>query len=463
MSLSVFFSLIFLGIFSSIFFNGLFRVIAKKYNILIDVPDRSRKFHLRKTPITGGLAIQASIIASSLLMLSFTGVTFNNNINGIPFLENELSENQITKNFIANDQDYKINLYSESDEKSIDINISEVGSPGKQNSLTITPINNDIYKVTLSNGEEKFYSIDDNIVYEVLSENTNPVIVLNSDNKRINLNNFSTGLFVFGFFVTIFLAIDDIWGIKVKIRLLFQALIAYMLILFSDIYLLDIGNIFGGGNINLGGFGVPFTIFCIVGIMNAFNMLDGLNGLCAGMTLQTLLVIFLITTLYTPAYGFLIPIGAIIGFMLYNLGLIGKKRRVFLGDNGSNLMGFLAGWIAIYVSQGENAIIEPVTALWFVFIPLIDCVTVIISRIINGVMPFRPGRDHLHHRLLDRGLNSNQILQIYIVFSIILSSIGYAIQTAFPNAIYLSFYIFLIFTLMYYVGTKLYLKNVQYI
>jgi UDP-GlcNAc:undecaprenyl-phosphate GlcNAc-1-phosphate transferase len=257
--------------------------------------------------------------------------------------------------------------------------------------------------------------------------------------------------------------VDDIKELKASSRLLIQILLSLYIIYITDISLNNLGDLFGFGKIYLGIFSIPFTVFCIVGIMNAFNMLDGLNGLCAGMTLQTLLVIFLITTLHTPAYGFLIPIGAIIGFMLYNLGLIGKKRRVFLGDNGSNLMGFLAGWIAIYVSQGENAIIEPVTALWFVFIPLIDCVTVISSRIINGVMPFRPGRDHLHHRLLDRGLNSNQILQIYIVFSIILSSIGYAIQTAFPNAIYLSFYIFLIFTLMYYVGIKLYLKNVQYI
>ena len=463
MSLSVFFSLIFLGIFTSIFFNGLFRVIAKKYNILIDVPDKSRKFHLRKTPITGGLAIQASIIASSLLMLSFTGVAFNNNINGIPFLENEVSENKITKNFIANDQDYKINLYVESDEKYIAIDIEEVNSPGQKNSLTITPIKNNMYKVTLPNGEENVYSIDDNFVYEVSSKKTDPVIVVNSDNMRINLNNFSTGLFVFGFVVTIFLAVDDIWGIKVKIRLLFQGLITFMLISFSDIYLLDIGNIFGGGNINMGVFGIPFTIFCIVGIKNAFNMLDGLNGLCSGMALHSMLIIFLITTFYTPAYGFLIPIGAIIGFMLYNLGLIGKKRRVFLGDNGSNLMGFLTGWTAIYVSQGENPIIEPVTALWFVFIPLIDCVTVITSRIINGVMPFRAGRDHLHHRLLDKGLNPNQILQIYILFSAILSFVGYAIQIAFQDAIYLSFYIFLMFTLIYYVLTKLYLKNVKYI
>ena len=203
-----------------------------------------------------------------------------------------------------------------------------------------------------------------------------------------------------------------------------------------------------------------FTIFCVVGLMNAFNMIDGLNGICASLALLPLAFVAYFGNF---SYGLLIPIGAIIGFLAYNLGYLGKKRRVFLGDSGSNVLGFAVAFICIEYSQNinHNSYINPVTALWLVAIPLLDCITVFTSRLMKGIMPFRPGRDHLHHKLLDIGIKPKKILYIFISISVFLSLIGLFLENNFPDKEYISFYAFVILSMSYYLLSKVKLvKNV---
>ena len=133
-----------------------------------------------------------------------------------------------------------------------------------------------------------------------------------------------------------------------------------------------------------------------------------------------------------------------------------KKRRVFLGDSGSNMLGFAVAFICIEYSQNINhtSYINPVTALWLVAIPLIDCVVVMLSRIFKGIMPFRPGRDHLHHRLLDMGFktkkNSNNFYNKFHNFIFL----GYIIELIYPDKEYISFYAFIIICDFYYFISK---------
>ena len=77
--------------------------------------------------------------------------------------------------------------------------------------------------------------------------------------------------------------LDDLWQLKATTKLFLQSVCVGGLIFVSDMYISNLGNLFGLGEINLGLYGIPFTIFCIVGIMNAFNMIDGINGLCASL------------------------------------------------------------------------------------------------------------------------------------------------------------------------------------
>jgi len=187
-------------------------------------------------------------------------------------------------------------------------------------------------------------------------------------------------------------------------------------------------------------------------------MIDGLNGICASFALIPLLILMFFGTV---KYGLLIPIGALIGFLTYNLGWFGKKRGVFLGDSGSNLLGFIVAVLCIDLSQSHQAI-NPVTALWLVAIPLLDCVGVMGSRLLKGIGPFKPGRDHLHHKLVDLGLTQSNILVVFITLSSGLGCIGWMFEVVFPGEEYLSFYSFILFAITYFVTKNTLLeKNAQ--
>ena len=95
-------------------------------------------------------------------------------------------------------------------------------------------------------------------------------------------------------------------------------------------------------------------------------------------------------------------IGSMIGFLIFNLRFVGKKRAVFLGDHGSNMIGFWVAWAAIFSSQSSIYQIMPITTVWFVAIPLLDCIGLIVSRKARGISWSTPGRDHIHHKLMNK-------------------------------------------------------------
>ncbi len=447
-------SIILLAFFASITFNGFFRAIAKKNNFLIDIPDKSRKFHFRATPLTGGIGIFFGILVSGILMTGLTGANYSLDLSNKGFFESsQINDGPISKNFEVDNQDYELSLNKTDDNKiSVEIN-SSTNLNSSSGTIEIIPISENKYKAVLANGDEKFYIIDSGRVIE-LSSTDEAIDVFSPTNiDTIHLNNFSISLYICALFIMIFMIFDDYLTIRPIYRLMFQFCIAGLMIAMSGEYLHQIGDILGIGVIELGFFAIPFTIFCVVGLMNAFNMIDGLNGICASLAL---IPIMYVTFLGNFSYGLLVPIGSILGFMAYNLGYLGKKRRVFLGDSGSNMLGFSVAFICIEYSQNINhsSYINPVTALWLVAIPLIDCISVVISRALKGIMPFRPGRDHLHHKLLDLGIKPGRILIIFVTASLLLALIGFTIESSFQNKEYISFFAFLFMSLFYYLLSK---------
>ena len=454
-------SIFLLAFFASITFNGFFRNIAKQNKILIDIPDKSRKFHFRATPLTGGIGIFFSILVSGLLLTGITDARYSINLNS-GFLENtRLNDGSISKNFEVDNQDYSLSLIQDSKKGNVSVKIVPIKETLEENTVEIFPITNNKFMVLLPNGQKKYYLSENGKISEISNEN-NLVIESftpqNTDQDRINLNNFSISLYLCALFILIFMIFDDFFEIRASYRIIFQSLIAMLMIIMTDEKIVGVGNLLGFGEINLGNFSMIFTIFCVVGLMNAFNMIDGLNGICASLALLPLIFVAYFGNF---SYGLLIPIGAIIGFLAYNLGYLGKKRGVFLGDSGSNVLGFAVAFICIEYSQNinHNSYINPVTALWLVAIPLIDCITVFTSRILKGIMPFRPGRDHLHHKLLDIGIKPKKILYIFISISIFLSLIGLFLENNFPNKEYISFYAFVILSMSYYLLSKVKLEQ----
>jgi UDP-GlcNAc:undecaprenyl-phosphate GlcNAc-1-phosphate transferase len=464
MSNSLAISILLLAFFSSITFNGFFRNIAKKKGVLIDIPDKSRKFHFRATPLTGGIGIFCGILISGLLLTGLTDARYSTNFND-GFLENTaLNNGVISKNFEVNDEDYNLSLIQNNEKDGLSVKINPIKNNSAQDNATVNifPLAENRFKVLLPDGNEKFYESKNGKIYEL--SNNNSIIQTftpeSTDQDRIKLDNFAVSLYLCALFIMIFMIFDDYFGIRALIRLIFQSLIVLIMIFMTDEKIVGVGDLFGLGDVTLEMFSVAFTVFCVVGLMNAFNMIDGLNGICASLALVPLSFVAFFGNF---SYGLLIPIGAIVGFLAYNLGYLGKKRRVFLGDSGSNMLGFAIAFICIEYSQDINhaSYINPVTALWLVAIPLLDCIVVLISRILKGIMPFRPGRDHLHHRLLDMGFTPKKILLVFISLSIILASLGYYFEQNYPNKEYISFYSFAILSVLYYFVSKTKLeKNV---
>ena len=128
--------------------------------------------------------------------------------------------------------------------------------------------------------------------------------------------------------------------------------------------------------------------------------------------------------------------------------LLGKKDGSFLGDNGSNLLGFLVAFALIAGSQDPSFGLKPVTALWLVAIPLLDCLGLIIKRLNRGVGPFDADRDHLHHRFMDAGYSSKKTLIIIIFIASVVSLFGVIIEKFVPE--YISLILFGVFAGLFY-------------
>ena len=149
--------------------------------------------------------------------------------------------------------------------------------------------------------------------------------------------------------------IDDIKGLTIPFRLIAQILASWIVILGTDIYLKDLGNLFGLGTVDLHGFGIPFTIFAVVGICNAFNMFDGKDGVIGSVSIIIIAALLVLLALEGMAYNWqLIVILSLLVFLAFNLSMFGTKRKIFMGDHGSVSLGHLIAWNLVFLSQGKR-------------------------------------------------------------------------------------------------------------
>ncbi len=450
-----------LTIFGSISLNGLLRNIAREKNWLIDIPNRSRKFHHRPTPLTGGIAIQFSMILGFLSLLFLADVKLEKEVFDLFSSNAETVDRTVYKKSLRleeSDQQTVFDLLVFENENNISSDY-EVRLDGIDNTIQIKKIDEVTFRVTngnevsnyiIRNGEVTLLDDENNIDYS-----TNSFIF--DTNNSFEINNFILFFILFGLALQIFTVFDDARGIPAKYRILFHIVINFFFIMATGIYIDEIGITINEEVIKLGAWGIPFTIFCVTGIINAFNMIDGLNGLCAAMICSALVGFIILTGLDVINYAFIITLGALFGFLMYNLGAFGVKRRVFLGDNGSSFLGFFIAWSCIYLSSSENNFFNPVNALWLVFIPLCDCIYVIFDRLSRKQKIFSAERNHLHHLLIEKGLSASNVLSLMAILSISMMALGlYAEYYLNSN---LSLYLFILLGLSYFLFNRLLLKN----
>ncbi len=172
------------------------------------------------------------------------------------------------------------------------------------------------------------------------------------------------------------------------------------------------------GTIQLQIWAYPVTWLWIVGITNAINIIDGLDGLAGGIVFFILLTLFgVLLVLNQPQYMYLLFIismlgGSILGFLRYNF----NPAKIFMGDAGSYFLGIMVaiiGIMAVQKSATTVALLTPIIALGF---PIMDTVVAFIRRILSGKAPFSADNEHIHHRLLDRGYSQRKtVIILYIV------------------------------------------------
>lgn len=223
-------------------------------------------------------------------------------------------------------------------------------------------------------------------------------------------------------------ALDDKYDLRVRIRIVGQIIIASLMIYGVGGYISNLGNLFSFGNINLGPFGIIFTYVAIIVVINAYNMVDGIDGLIGSLSLNTFTAIALLF-LMSGNHGYLsyplILATATLPYLMYNLGFFKKyTKKIFMGDAGSMFIGLSVIWLLSMGTQGANASFRPVTALWICAVPLMDMLAIVMRRYRKGKSPFKPDRDHLHHILQRAGLSPKQTLIVISVFSVLMSVIG---------------------------------------
>ncbi|MCL2568020.1 MAG: undecaprenyl/decaprenyl-phosphate alpha-N-acetylglucosaminyl 1-phosphate transferase [Oscillospiraceae bacterium] len=213
--------------------------------------------------------------------------------------------------------------------------------------------------------------------------------------------------------------VDDIVPLRAWQKFLAQIVAALIPVFHGvSIYLISNPNIFSDNPYLLfGHFTIPLTVIWIVGITNAVNLIDGLDGLAVGVStiasLTMLVVALFITDDANIALILAALAGACLGFMPYNL----NPAKIFMGDTGALLLGYLLATMSILGLFKSYAIISFAIPFMALALPIIDTLFAIIRRVIRGQSPMAPDRGHLHHRLLDLGYTQKQVVFIIYLIS----------------------------------------------
>jgi UDP-GlcNAc:undecaprenyl-phosphate GlcNAc-1-phosphate transferase len=221
----------------------------------------------------------------------------------------------------------------------------------------------------------------------------------------------SVVLVAFGF-------IDDLKNIGFKEKFLGQIIAALIVILFGGLKIQSLGGLMPGNYILPDWVSIPFTLVAIVAVTNAINLSDGLDGLAGGITLLTFLCIgYLAYLVNAQAYEViaLAIMGAIFGLLRYNT----HPATVFMGDAGSQLLGFVAITLTLAVTR-RTPEMSPILGLFIIGLPIIDTVSVMVARILEGRSPFKADKNHLHHKIMNLGFyHSESVILIYIIHAIL--------------------------------------------
>ena len=236
------------------------------------------------------------------------------------------------------------------------------------------------------------------------------------------------GLLLGGFLIVLLGVADDVKGISPRVKLGGQIIAAVVVVAFG-LEVRSLTNPFAASDmIALGVLGIPLTILWLISVTNAVNLIDGLDGLAGGITIIALLTIAATVWIEVTKTGIAAPgqseavalalilAAAVLGFLPFNF----NPARIFLGDTGSMFLGFnLAVLSVMGLAKGPTfiSVIIPVVILG---IPLLDTIFAVVRRFLGNRPIMQPDKEHLHHRLMDLGLDHRQTVMCIYAISLVL-------------------------------------------
>lgn len=264
--------------------------------------------------------------------------------------------------------------------------------------------------------------------------------------------------------IVFFGILDDIKDLGPQAKFGGQIAAGVIAVFVGEIKITTMGNLLPVGFVLPDWFAIPFTIFVIVGVVNATNFADGLDGLAGGISLLIFIFIgylgFLendfLVTMVAMAIG-----GAIFGFLRFNT----HPAELFMGDAGSQLLGFLSILLLIKLTQG-SATCSAVLPLIVIGLPIMDTIAVMARRLATGKSPFRADKNHFHHQLIEMGMyHSEAVLTIYSVqaFLIVVAIIFQEAGEWILLLAYLVFSFILMGSIFIIVKTNFHLNRTRYL
>lgn len=219
---------------------------------------------------------------------------------------------------------------------------------------------------------------------------------------------------------------DDINGVSVFKKFFVQVLAAGIVLFYADIRISSFQGLFGIYDLDVG-ISYAFTFLVILCITNAINLIDGVNGLAGTIVIIVSLTFgtfFYLEGEDSYAYVSFALAGAMLGFLRYNM----INAKVFMGDTGALVSGFIISILAVHFIEMKTVRAAPSISVAILFVPIFDTLRVFAIRVYNGVSPFMPDRRHIHHYLGDLGLSHTGIVIFLALVNLLV--IGYAVYAA---------------------------------
>ncbi len=204
--------------------------------------------------------------------------------------------------------------------------------------------------------------------------------------------------------------IDDFRNLRALLKLMIQ-IVAAIVVTLGPFRIERITVPFIWYNVELGLLSYAVTVVWIVAVSNAVNLIDGIDGLAGGASAITVLFFAVVALLVGQGVTALLAIGvfgSLVAFLMFN----GPPARIFMGDSGSYVLGFTLSVFPLILADGTGNSLDMIPAVTLLAVPILDMTSSVFRRMRRGKHPFSPDREHIHHRLMDRGFGTWKILAV---------------------------------------------------